>query len=133
MLGFALCMRRSRRSSPMGKTSRNKGGRGEREACTEMERITGIPWRRSVAQTQRGGQVPDIVPVDESHPLNGLHVEVKRNESLSPWAALEQAEQDSKKSGGVPVVLMRKNRKPWTFLVRANHLPALMALVRGER
>lgn len=102
----------------MGKASRDKGKRGEREAAKELAKVLGCSARRGV-QYQGGPGSPDVV-VD----IQGLHIEVKRTEAFRMWDALEQAYLD-KPLGSAPVVLHRKNLKPWVAIVHLDDLPAL--------
>ena len=60
-----------------GSTSRNKGARGERECAKKLSDITGVEWRRGIAQTRRGGrEAPDVEPVDPESAWNSWHLEV---------------------------------------------------------
>ena len=67
----------------MGKASRDKGKRGEREVA-EFLRDHGIPARRGV-QYAGGADSPDVIGFE------GVHIEVKRTEALRLYPALEQA------------------------------------------
>lgn len=102
----------------MGKASRDKGKRGEREAAKELARVLGCQAQRGV-QYQGGPGSPDV-----THDIPGLHIEVKRAETFSLWKALEQAENDAP-LGAAPVVLHRKNLKPWVAVVHLDKLPTL--------
>ena len=97
--------------------SKRKGARGEREAAGELARLFGIEARRG-QQFQGGPDSPDVVTE-----LEGVHFEVKRCESLSLYAALEQAIADA--GDNIPVVLHRRSRKPWLAIVRLDDLPRL--------
>lgn len=57
----------------------------------------------------------DIVGVE------GLHLEVKRQEKMDMYGALDQAIRDAK-DGDVPVVMHRKNRKPWVLIIEADNV-----------
>lgn len=89
----------------LGKSSQTKGRRGELE-LVRLFQSHGIPAEPGQAVSY--GATPDIVGVD------GVHVEVKRRENVNLSAALEQAERDSVRFGGLPAVFHRANRKPWT-------------------
>ena len=99
----------------MGRMSRQKGKRGEREAAAELGAILGVVARRGV-QYQGGPESPDVV-------LEGLpiHVEVKRVERLSLWAAIEQAKADAP-DGSVPIVWHKANRRPSVVIVETDRL-----------
>jgi Holliday junction resolvase len=109
----------------MGRMSRQKGKRGEREAAAELAVVFGCEARRGV-QYQGGPDSPDVV-------LEGVavHVEVKRTETLSLYAATDQARDDA--GGKIPLVLHRRNGKAWVAIVELEHLPALAAEVVRAR
>jgi hypothetical protein len=97
---------------------REKGKRGEREAAKELKRLFGVDARRGV-QFSGGSDSPDVV-----HSIEGVHIEVKRAEALALEAAMSQAIGDAG-SERLPVVLHRKNHKPWYAIVRLDDLPQL--------
>ena len=92
----------------MGKMSRDKGKRGEREAAKALKDL-GITARRAQQYCGVAGDSDLITDIDK------LHFEVKRVERFNLYSALEQADGD-RKSGQVPVVLHRKNGKPWAII-----------------
>ena len=87
--------------------SKQKGKRGELE-CANMLRKLGFPEVRRTVQYngKEGGSLADLIGVD------GVHIEVKRNEHLNIYEAIEQAQRDSK-DNETPIVFHRKNNKPW--------------------
>lgn len=90
----------------MGSKSIQKGARAERE-LQNILREHGYHVERG--GTQSFGERPDL------YGLDGVHIEVKRRETVNLSAALDQAEADSQKFGdGLPAVFHRANRKPWT-------------------
>ena len=99
----------------MGRASREKGKRGEREAAAELAAILGCDARRGV-QYQGGPGSPDVV-------LDGvpIHVEAKRVERLQLWAALEQAKADAP-AGSVPIVWHKPNRRGSVVIVETDNL-----------
>jgi len=99
----------------MGKASRDKGKRGEREAAAELGALLGVDARRG-AQHRGGPDSPDVV-------LDGvrLHVEAKRSERLSLYAALAQADEDAP-SGSVPIVWHRPNGRRSVIVVDTHDL-----------
>ena len=101
----------------MGLRSRNKGKRGEREAAAEIRRLFRTEASRG-RQFHGGDESPDIVTG-----IPDVHFEVKRAESLSVYESLGQAVRDAQDR--IPVVLHRKNGKPWVALVRLDDLPRL--------
>jgi|TARA_Y100000310_G_scaffold132889_1_gene131845 hypothetical protein len=96
----------------MGKKSREKGKRGELEAARFL-REHGFEARRG-RQFQGGQDSPDVV-----HSVPGLHLEVKRVESLSLYPAMEQAREDAVEDD-VPAVLHRRNRQGWLIIMDAD-------------
>ena len=106
--------------------SKQKGKRGELEACREMEKVlTGTTWRRS-QQFCGKNHDSDIIGVDK------LHVEVKRRESgtktLYGW--MMQAVEDAR-STDTPLVLTRSNGKDWLAVILLQDLPFLYEILRG--
>ena len=103
----------------MGRMSRQKGKRGEREAAAELGQLLGVDARRGV-QYQGGPDSPDVV-------LDGVnvHVECKRTETLSIYTAIEQATADA--GGKVPIVWHRRNGKPSLVIVETARLLELVA------
>jgi hypothetical protein len=97
----------------MGRMSRQKGKRGERECAAEFGQLLGLAEgaaRRGV-QFAGGPDSPDVV-------LDGvnIHVEAKRVERLQLWAAIEQAKKDSP-PGKTPVVWHKANRRGSVVIV----------------
>jgi len=101
----------------MGRMSRNKGKVGEREAAKELTRVLGVDASRG-RQFQGSDDSPDV-----RTSLHGTHFEVKRVEALQLYPAMQQATDDA--GANVPVVLHRKNNKPWLVVVRLDDLPRL--------
>lgn len=90
----------------MGKMSRDKGKRGERELASIL-RAYGYDCRRG-QQYHGGGDSPDVTG------LPGVHIEVKRTERLDLYGAMAQAKSDA---DGLPVVMHRKNDSPWVVIM----------------
>ena len=95
----------------MGKLSREKGKRGEREVA-ELLRKHGLAARRG-QQFRGGADSPDVV-VEGSL----LHVEVKRTETLALWPAMTQAAEEAP-PGAVPVVVHRPSKRRWVVILDA--------------
>jgi len=112
--------------------SRAKGGRGEREACGEVETIFGIPCRRSQQYAGSTGSA-DIVRDDEAGtPIwPGVHPEVKRVEKLSIYDAIEQATRDG--GGAIPVVFHKRNRGEWLAIVPLARLKELSRIIHANQ
>ena len=90
----------------MGKTSRDKGKRGEREVAGLL-RSYGYDARRGV-QYHGGEDSPDVVG------LKGMHIEVKRTETLRLYDALSQSKADA--GDDLPIVIHRKNNCEWVVI-----------------
>ncbi len=93
-----------------GRSSQRKGSAGERELAAIL--------RQYGYQAQRGGSltygtVPDVTGLD------GIHIEVKRQEALNLLAAIHQAGADAERfQDGLPAVFHRRNRSPWLVTMR---------------
>jgi hypothetical protein len=101
----------------MGAKSRRKGVDGELEAAAEIRRVFRTEARRG-RQYQGTDESPDVLTG-----IPGVHFEVKRTEALRLYGSLEQAIEEAGEQ--VPVVLHRRNRKPWVAVVRLDDLPRL--------
>lgn len=101
----------------MGRMSRQKGKRGEREAAAELGALLGCEARRGV-QYQGGPDSPDVV-------LKGLgiHVECKRVERLDLYGAIKQAKDDA--GDDVPIVWHRRNNEESVCIVQTSDLVRL--------
>jgi len=93
--------------------SRRKGKRGELEAAEALKTL-GIKARRAVQYCGRGCTADLITDWP-------IHFEVKRQERLNPYEAIEQAANDS--NGNVPAVLWRRNRRDWLLILRLDDIP----------
>ena len=87
-----------------GKTSREKGKRGERELAKEL-RAYGYDCKRGQQYCGAAGDA-DVIG------LPGLHIECKRVERLNLYDAMAQAKHDCN-AGLKPVVMHRKNCCSW--------------------
>lgn len=88
----------------MGKASRDKGKRGERELAGIL-RDYGYDCRRGQQFCGSNGDA-DVVG------LPGIHIECKRVERLDLYGAVEQAKRDAKEEE-LPVVIHRRNNCEW--------------------
>lgn len=91
-----------------GKTSREKGKRGERELASVM-RSYGYDCRRGQQYCGASGDA-DVIG------LPGVHIECKRTERLDLYGAMAQAKADAK-AGEMPVVFHRRNNSEWLAVV----------------
>lgn len=97
----------------MAINSRRKGASGEREAAKWLNDNIGGSARRGV-QYSGSPDSPDVV-FDEA-----IQLEIKRVERINIDTALEQAKRDG--IGKIPVVMHRRNNKPWQFTLYAENL-----------
>lgn len=92
----------------MGKTSRDKGKRGERELAGILR---GYGYSAGRGRQYRGGaDSPDVAG------LPGIHIEVKRTERLSLYDAMAQARADAA-GRAMPAVFHRRNDCPWLVVM----------------
>jgi hypothetical protein len=94
----------------LGKLSKQKGKRGEREVAA-LFREQGFFARRGV-QFQGGINSPDVVTN-----IPGLHVEVKRSETFQLYKSLEQAKADG--GARAATVFHRSSNRPWVVCMTA--------------
>ncbi len=103
-----------------GKTSQRKGADGERELVSIL-RGHGYDVHRGGSLSF--GEVPDL------YGLDGVHIEVKRRESVNMAAALRQAAADAERlEDGLPAIFHRANRQSWRVTMR---LEDWLRLYRG--
>jgi Holliday junction resolvase len=86
----------------MGKMSRDKGKRYERELASKL-REYGYDARRTSQYCGNTGDASDVVG------LPGIHIEAKHQERIQIYEWISQATHDSAKSGNKPAVFFRKN------------------------
>lgn len=96
----------------MGKTSREKGKRGEREFAAFC-RDQGYDAHRTQQYQGNTGAAGDV------EGLPGIHVEVKRTEVLKVWDYMTQAKHDADQEGlgNIPLVAWRKNEHRWLAIL----------------
>jgi Holliday junction resolvase len=104
----------------VGKASRDKGKRGEREAALLL-RSFGFQAHR--AQQFKGSAGSADVTCPELEAV-GVQLEVKNTArpTLGPW--LDKAEEDA--AGKVPVILWKRPRKGWVAILPAEELLRLL-------
>ena len=107
----------------MGKPSRDKGKRGEREFAAVLI-DHGFTARRGV-QYSGGVDSPDVICTE----LHDVHFEVKRVEKPNLKAAYAQAFQDA----GIkePVVVTRQNGQQWMTYCSAAYFIGLQARIKS--
>ena len=92
----------------MGKTSRDKGKRGERELSHKLNEY-GYTTHRGQQFCGANGDA-DVIGLD------GIHIECKRTEAFRLWDALAQAKADAR-PGELPTVMHRKNNCEWVVVM----------------
>lgn len=95
----------------MGKASRDKGKRGERELAALL-REHGFSAERGFSQCRGGDVSADVIG------LPGWHCEVKRYAAPQCVKWYEQAERDAQ-HGNEPIVFTRGDRGKWLAVVDA--------------
>lgn len=98
----------------MGKASRDKGKRGEREIASLCQEF-GYDVHRTAQFRGNTGAAGDC------EGLPHIHIEVKRTEAFRLWDALAQAKHDAAENGkgNIPTVWHRKNDCPWVVILEA--------------
>lgn len=107
----------------MGKMSRDKGKRGEREIANILKEHGFKNARRTSQYCGTTGDASDVIGLD------GFHIEVKYVEKLNIDKALEQAIRDSEakpEKKEIPVVMHRANRHPWKVTMRIEDFLAMV-------
>jgi hypothetical protein len=94
----------------VGKKSRDKGARGEREVRDVFNRYG---YRAKRGCQHKGG--PGTPDVELSDVLREVHLESKRSEGLCIYPALDQARRDA--GGKIPIVVHRRNGKEWVAIL----------------
>lgn len=97
-----------------GKTSRNKGARGERELFALLSDRLGRVVTRNLSQTRDAGCDTLSVP--------GFTIECKRVESDFQAAWMAQAVAAIRPGHEIPVVFYRRSRRPWRAAFRLSDL-----------
>lgn len=108
-----------------GAMSRRKGKEGER-SWAKFLRGYGFSGARRGQQFKGGPESPDVVGVP------GIHWEVKRSETFSPYNALEQAATEAP-IGAMPVVAHRRNDKHWIVVLSAENFCSLLRRADAEQ
>ena len=103
----------------MGRMSREKGARGEREFINLHLK----PYWPAACRNL------DQFKDDTRDCLNvaGCHFQVKRTESLRIWDAIKQAETEAAATD-LPLVAFRRNRSKWYVAIEASELVALLRM-----
>lgn len=96
--------------------SKKKGSHGELEFAKLCHAEGYDEVRRTAQYCGNTGDASDCVG------LNGIHIEVKRNEHLNIHDAIAQAVRDCEAGGKglIPIVAHRKNHTEWLITMKAN-------------
>ena len=97
----------------MGKASREKGKRGERELASKLREEYGYSTRRGQQYAGANGDA-DVVGLPK------LHIECKRVEKLNIYDAVDQAKRD-RNNGEYAAVFHRKNNCEWLVTMPLTH------------
>ena len=104
--------------------SRSKGKRGELELA---EILRAQRWAARRGQQFKGGSdSPDIV----TNMPGNFHIECKRVEAGNLYNWLEQAQKDAHETA-IPVVMHKKNNKPWVAILDLTDFFVLVNLAYG--
>ncbi len=96
-------------SKKRGRAARNKGAAAERELAALIRDTWGYEVHRGKVFYHES----DLVGLD------GIHVEVKRQERLNIYEAVRQAISEAgKRKDGVPAVFHRRDREGWLVTMR---------------
>jgi Holliday junction resolvase len=95
--------------------SKQKGKRGELELAAKL-RDLGYPGARRGQQFKGTPDSPDIADA-----IPGIALECKRTETLSLYKAMAQITKDAG-DGEVPVVVHRRNGKPWLVVLELDRI-----------
>jgi len=101
----------------MGKASREKGKRGERELASILREEYGYSARRGQQYAGANGDA-DVVGLPK------LHIECKRVEKLNIYDAVDQANRD-RNEHELAAVFHRKNNCGWLVTMPLTHFMAI--------
>jgi hypothetical protein len=101
----------------MGRASRDKGRKGEREVAVIFENA-GLEVRGLE------GAGDHLLICGDASGFT-LHSEVKRQDTARPWAWWEQAESEAP-PGTIPLVTFRRNRSPWLSMIATTELALIL-------
>lgn len=112
----------------IGKASREKGKRGEREVAQRFKDAGFKDARRTVQYCGKTGDAADVVGVPR------LHIEVKRveREAVRKWIAQAIRDAAAGGEGKIPVVCHRKSGDEWLVTLRLEDFLEIMKGVNNE-
>jgi len=106
----------------VGKKSRDKGARGERQAADLLRPL--FPNVRRRAMQARGGRVEGA----DLENTGGWHVEVGVGR-VNPRTKWEQARHDSQGGEATPIALTKADLEPWLVTMPAETWLAMLRLI----
>lgn len=95
----------------MGKYSRDKGARAERELARILREEYGYDTHRGGAMHVSGAESPDVTGLPHTH------IECKNVQRLNVPEALDQSIRDAKE-GEIPLLMHKKDYRPWLVTMR---------------
>ena len=104
----------------MSNFSKQKGKRGEKDFTAELQSLLGKIKERKKAAGHTAWEYGPQAFVDvqangsDIQSIEGLAIEVKRQEVLNVSAWWKQAERQADNLGAIPVLAYRQNRKTWS-------------------
>lgn len=106
---------------------RTKGQEGEREIAKLLNGIVrevrirkGLTlYNTNDELFQRNQNQSAVGGADLSNPMD-LEIEIKRQEQLSINTWWKQCVASAERTGGIPILIFRQNRKPWRICIEAN-------------
>jgi len=99
----------------MGNMAKQKGKRGEKEFAEVLTKLLArdTSWDDQKVFVDPQANGGDIISIQ------GLSIEVKRQETLNLKGWWRQALVQADHTGGIPIVAFRQNRKAWKILMPA--------------
>lgn len=96
----------------MARSERRKGASAERELAALLTDELGEMVKRRLGASRDGGH-----DLDGGILLDGIAIEVKRQERITLGAWWAQATEQALAAGKVPVLAYRASHQPWRFVV----------------
>lgn len=109
----------------IGKASREKGKRGEREVAKTFQDAGYAEARRTSQYCGRTGDASDVTGVP------GIHLEIKyvEREQVRSWYGQAVRDAAAADKGDIPVVVHRKTHSPWLVTLG---LEDFIKILKGE-
>lgn len=113
----------------MGRFSKEKGKRGERELAALLRKYGYEGAHRgaqNAGKAKGGDDAPDVLGLPD------IHIECKRVEKLNLYDAMKQSIADAEGTGQTPAVFHKKNRQPWLVTMTFDDWIALYKRANDE-